>query len=152
MATIDLYSRRAAEAQGVDDGLRYDTPPSALTEQVIHIWRRASRVTLNQHTLAQEPNATLWAKVAATLAEEHGTSAIAPGARGFAACSAYLRGLKGVKYLDVIEVSFRSLLEPSNIHASQERDQTIADLNTRFSQNRFGYLSLIHISEPTRPY
>jgi hypothetical protein len=155
MAVWDLYSKRRKKELGqLPDVFMYDSIPSALRTQVVHMWDDAIGVPyrsgLSGHT---ERIQDTYLQIAQILRREYGVFKLSnsrdPDDRGEARedlVNWFLKEQDNERVLDAIEMTFRIIEaycgEANYLYGRKNReiaDGVVEELNTRFKEHGAGY-------------
>ncbi len=142
-----LFSERQKELQGeVPDVYQYDTIPSELREQVIHIWEDVFGKPVPQ-MMGGLSYSKVYETIHDILCRGHGIRTLREYNDYYfdAICNYFLETEDTDKVIDVIDVSFQIIDKyvrsyPAQFHNMElSPDEAIAELNHRFRQRGVGY-------------
>jgi hypothetical protein len=155
MPVYDIYAKRKKrqEKAGQPDVYKYDEIPEALRHQVIYIWKTAIGTwQKTNYDTSDEPPETIWTAIHDILCRELGLPSLSLGRESdmaFTKCCTFLLEESDIdNILSLIEVSFRMIetvcsnlrdMEKYRAEITQEPDDAINELNTRFKEHGIGY-------------
>lgn len=153
MGVFDIYAKRKQlqEKAGQPDVYRYDEIPEGLRIQVIYIWQTAIGTWRKcNYDYSNEPPDNIWIAIHNILCRELGLLSLGKERdRPFEKCCSFLLEESNIdNVLSLIEVSFRmiervcstlSSYEKQQAEITQDSEDAIAELNTRFKEHGIGY-------------
>ncbi len=153
MGVFDIYAKRKQQQEkaGQPDVYKYDEIPESLRIQVMYIWQTAIGTwQKGNYDYSNEPPESIWIAIHNILCRELGLLSLGKDRdMPFKKCCTFLFEESNIdNILSLIEVSFRmiekvcsslSSTEKYRAEISQEPDDAIEELNTRFKEHGIGY-------------
>jgi len=148
MAVIDLFSTRQKRLRGeVTDVYSYDSVPSALRVQIVHIWKEGFGITTEEGYGITCPVLNAFREINRMLCKEFGVFHLTgrPREDAFTSVANYLLECDDVeRALDVVELAFSYLKVMTHgerfcYTSAASPDEAIGELNDRFKQHGVGY-------------
>jgi len=153
MPVYDIYSKRKRQQEkaGQPDVYKYDELPEALRYQIKYIWETAIGTwQKTERDTSREPPERIWIAINKVLCRELGLPSLGRERdKPFTQCCTFLFEESDIdNILSLIEVSFWMIenvcseldgVEKLRAKITQEPDDAIDELNTRFKEHGIGY-------------